>query len=453
MIEATGRFFRSLTGRLLLSAILWSAAALAVGGMLLSFAFRTYVLTDIDRKLEMMIDTMVGISEISPEGVLRFNQPLLDQRFAAPYSGWYWQISELDSQPFRSRSLWDFELAPDLDHRAFSLKLSEVPGPDGQDLRVAERDIILPEADRIFRYQVATDTGEVRDAIARFNWLLMGALAFIMFTVSLALVIQVAYGLRPLRNLRRSLTAVRSGHKERIDGDWPEDLRPLAQEINALIDQNEKLVDRARTHVGNLAHALKTPLSVIMNEVENDTSKKGQAIALQAKNIREHVDHHLKRARIAGGGSGPGLPIRERMEKVARAIARLNRDKDLEVTVSCPEDLKFDGEKEDFDEILGNIVDNAGKWASSVVTMTAQRTEENLRRPYMDIRVEDDGPGVPAEERETLFERGKRLDEHVPGTGLGLAIVRDIVELYGGTAYLDEAKLGGLAVVMRLPAK
>jgi signal transduction histidine kinase len=450
---ARGHFFRSLTGRLLLSAILWSAAALAVGGMLLSFAFRTYVLSDIDRKLEMMIDTMVGISEISPDGVLRFNQPLLDQRFAAPYSGWYWQISEQGADPFRSRSLWDFELKPDVATRAFSLKLSEVEGPDGQSLRSAERDIILPEADRIFRYQVATDTAEVQEAIDRFNWLLMGALALIMFTVSLALVIQVAYGLRPLRNIRRSLSEVRSGQRARIEGTWPEDLRPLAQEINALIDQNEKLVDRARTHVGNLAHALKTPLSVIMNEVETDTSKKGQAIGVAAKNIREHIDHHLKRARIAGGGSGPGLPIRERVEKLGRAIERLNREKDLKVTVACESDLKFDGEREDFDELLGNIVDNAGKWARGQVTITASRVQENLRRAFMDIRVEDDGPGVPEGERETLFERGKRLDEHVPGTGLGLAIVRDIVELYGGSAHLDEASLGGLAVMLRLPAK
>lgn len=453
MTLTRGHFFRSLTGRLLLSAVLWSAAALAVGGMLLSFAFRTYVLSDIDRKLEMMIDTMVGISEISPDGVLRFNQPLLDQRFAAPYSGWYWQISEVGADPFRSRSLWDFELTPELGTRAFSLKLSEVAGPDGQSLRVAERDIILPEADRIFRYQVATDTTEVQDAIARFNWLLMGALAFIMLTVSLALVIQVAYGLRPLRNLGRSLSEVRSGHRSRIDGTWPEDLRPLAQEINALIDQNEKLVDRARTHVGNLAHALKTPLSVIMNEVEADTSKKGQTIGVAAKNIREHIDHHLKRARIAGGGSGPGLAIQERVEKLGRAIERLNREKNLKVEVACAPELKFDGEREDFDELLGNIVDNAGKWARGHVSIMAKRADENLRRPFMDIRVEDDGPGVPAEERETLFERGKRLDEHVPGTGLGLAIVRDIVELYGGSAYLEEASLGGLAVILRLPAK
>ena len=281
----------------------------------------------------------------------------------------------------------------------------------------------------------------------------MGALALIMLTVSLALVIQVAYGLRPLRNLGRALSAVRNGNKARIDGNWPEDLKPLAQEINALIDQNEKLVDRARTHVGNLAHALKTPLSVILNEVDGDRSKKGQAITLQTKNIRDHIDHHLKRARIAGGGSGQGLPIKERVEKIARAIARLNRDKGLEVIVDCVDDLRFDGEKEDFDEMLGNIVDNAGKWAKAQVTLSAHKADSGGRRTYMEIRVEDDGPGVPQEELETLFERGKRLDEHVPGTGLGLAIVRDIVELYGGNAHLEQATLGGLAVILRLPAK
>lgn len=446
-------FLRTLTGRLLLSALLWSGAALVIGGMLLSYAFRSYVLSDVDEKLELQIDTMVGISEISPEGVLRFNQPLLDQRFAAPYSGWYWQISEKDEPPFRSRSLWDYELKPDMTTRTFSLRHAEVDGPDGQTLRVAERDIILPEADRIFRYQVATDTAEVREAIQRFNWLLLSALGLIMLTVSLALVLQVAYGLRPLRNLRRKLVDVRGGNASRIEGDWPEDLKPLAQEINALIDQNEKLVSRARTHVGNLAHALKTPLSVIKNEVDEDPADKAKAIAVQVRSIGEHIDHHLKRARIAGGGSGKGLPVKERTEKIARAIERLNRDKSLKVDLDIDPGLKFDGEKEDFDEVVGNIVDNAGKWATGRVSVAAKMLPTDQRRPYMQFRVEDDGPGVDEAEMDALFERGQRLDEHVPGTGLGLAIVRDIVELYGGSASLERATLGGLAVVLKLPAK
>jgi len=446
-------FFGTLTGRLLKSAVLWSLAALAVGGFILSLVFRTYVLTDVDKRLSMLIDSMVGVAEISPDNVLRFSRPLSDQRFMTPESGQYWQISEAGQEPFRSRSLWDFELTPDVGHRVFSLKFYEVPGPGGQTLRVAERDIILPSSDRIFHFQVATDMAEVYDAIAEFNWLLISALGLIMLTVTMALVLQVSYGLRPLRRLGRSLSGVRAGKESRIEGDWPQDLQPLAQELNALIEQNEQLVERARTHVGNLAHALKTPLSVIQNDVEDANDERGKRIRTQTRLIREHVDHHLKRARIAGGGSGKGLPIKERLEKIIKAVAVTTHDKGVHYDLSCPADCRFDGEKEDFDEVLGNLIDNAGKWATSSVMVEAVRLKDNPRRPFMEIRVSDDGPGVPVGEINTLFERGKRLDERVPGTGLGLAIVRDIVEMYGGQARLAHAPSGGLMAILRLPAK
>jgi signal transduction histidine kinase len=446
-------FFSTLTGRLFKSAILWSVAALIVGWLTLSFVFRSYVLSDVDNRLQLLIDSMVGVSEISPEGVIRFSRPLSDQRFMTPESGQYWQISEEGQQPFRSRSLWDFELQPDISHRSFSLKFSEVPGPDGQELRVAERDIILPESDRIFHFQVATDMAEVRAAIAQFNWMLVSALGLIMLTVTLALVIQVSYGLRPLRRLGRRLSQVRAGGARRIEGDWPEDLKPLAQEINALIEQNDQLVDRARTHVGNLAHALKTPLSVIQNDVADAEDERGKRIANQSRLIKDHVDHHLKRARIAGGGSGKGLPINERLEKIIKAVSVSTQDKGIVYNLDCSDNLRFDGEKQDFDEVLGNLIDNAGKWAHAEVSVSAKKIPDSPRRPMMEIQVSDDGPGVPADDIDTLFERGKRLDEHVPGTGLGLAIVRDIVELYGGDARLAHAPSGGLLAILRLPSK
>lgn len=436
-----------------MSAILWSLAALAIGGLTLSFVFRSYVLDDVDKRLSMLVDSMVGVSEISPEGIIRFSRPLSDQRFMTPESGQYWQISEVGQDPFRSRSLWDFELEPDLNHRSFSLQFSEVEGPGGQTLRVAERDIILPDSDRIFHYQVATDMGEIQAAIANFNWMLISALGLIMLTVTLALVIQVSYGLRPLRRLGRSLSSIRAGHETRIEGEWPQDLQPLAQEINALIEQNEQLVDRARTHVGNLAHALKTPLSVIQNDVDGASDEHGQRIAVQARLIREHIDHHLKRARIAGGGSGAGLPIQERLEKIIRAVAVSTAEKGIKYRLECPAHLHFDGEKQDFDEVLGNLIDNAGKWAETRVHITAFSIPDSPRRPMMEITVRDDGPGVPDDQLDQLFERGKRLDERVPGTGLGLAIVRDIVEMYGGQARLEHAEPNGLKAILRLPAK
>ena len=453
MLSRLKLFLVTIPGRLFLSAVIWSVAALTVGGFALSFVFRTYVLNDVDRKLESLIDTMVGISEISPEGVLRFNRPLFDQRFTTPYSGQYWQISEQGQEPFRARSLWDFELPTNFEHNSFSLKFTEVVGPDGQALRVAEKDIILPEADRIFHYQVATDTAEITAAINQFNYLLFIALSIIMFTVSMALVLQVRYGLRPLRQLGKNIAEIRAGKEARLEGDWPPDLQPVAQETNALLDQNEQLVDRARTHVGNLAHALKTPLSVVKNDVDGKSDEVSQRIAKQSQLMREHIDHHLKRARIAGGGSGAGLPIKERLEKLINAVSVMTRDKGVLYDLDCPDDLRFDGEKEDFDEIIGNLIDNAGKWATGRVMVSVEWLADSPRRPFMEVHVEDDGPGVPDEQIDTLFERGKRLDEHVPGTGLGLAIVRDIAELYGGQARLAHSEMGGLQATLKLPCK
>lgn len=451
------RFTASLAGRLLVSAVVWSSVALVVGGVVLSFAFRSYVLSDVDKRLEILLDTLVGISEVAPSGEFRFNQPLADQRFMTPYSGWYWQVSEESMEPERSRSLWDFALNSEHEQRTFALRYSIANGPDGQVLRLAEHDIILPEADRVFHYQVATDMAEVQAAIGRFNWLLFSALALILATVTLALVLQVSYGLRPLRQIRRDLADVRAGRSARLKGGeesrLPEDLRPLVDEINGLIDQNDKLLQRARTHVGNLAHALKTPLSIIQNAVDGDEDDKAHLIARQTKDIRVHVDHHLKRARIAGGGTGPGLPVAERLEKLVKAVRVIAGDKKIDTHVDCPLDISFDGEKEDFDELVGNIVENAAKWAASAVSLDVVRLEEGLRRPMLEIRVEDDGPGVPEDEREALFDRGTRLDEQVPGTGLGLAIVRDIADMYGGNVELATAGLGGLAVIILLPAK
>lgn len=451
------RFSGSLAGRLVLSAVVWSFVALLVGGFVLSFAFRSYVLTDVDKRLELLLDTLVGISEVSPDGEFRFNQPLADQRFMTPYSGWYWQVSADAMEPVRSRSLWDFALDAQHEQRTFSLRYSLANGPDGQQLRLAEHDIILPEAEQVFHYQIATNMAEVQAAINRFNWLLFSALALILFTVTLALVLQVSYGLRPLRQIKRDLGDVRAGRVARLasadDQTLPQDLKPLVQEINGLIDQNDKLVQRARTHVGNLAHALKTPLSVIQNSVDGDDSENARIIARQAKDIRVHVDHHLKRARIAGGGTGVGLPVCERIKKLVSAVEVIAGDKQLETTVNCDATLMFDGEKEDFDELLGNLLDNAAKWAASKVDVTVMRREKNLRRPILQITISDDGPGVPADQHDGLFDRGKRLDEQVPGTGLGLAIVRDIADMYGGSVKLGAAQLGGLQVALTLPAK
>ena len=448
-----------MTGRLTVVSALVTLAALAAAGLILSASFRDYATRDVDERLLAVLDDMIGASEIGPDGILRFNRPLYDQRFSQQYSGWYWEVLEEGAPPFRSRSMWDFELILDLGPIVEDVTFHEHEGPDEQILRVAEREIRLPEApDRPLHYIAAADTREVQAAIERFDGLLARSLGLITLAVAVALMAQVLIALKPLRRIRRHLVDVRSGGRARMASDYPEDIQPLADEIDALIDHNGTLLARARTHVGNLAHGIKTPLSVIQNELvciekENGSGPRLDRISRQVSGMAKQIDHHVRRARVAGGGAGRGVNVADRLGKMSRVVERLYRDKALSIQHHIPDQLVFAGEQQDFDEIAGNLIENAGKWAKSVVKVEARLMSVRGARPMLELRVDDDGPGVPAEERATLFERGKRLDETVPGTGLGLAIVADIVELYGGHAMLDESPLGGLKATVTLPVK
>ncbi|UTW56361.1 sensor histidine kinase [Kordiimonas sp. SCSIO 12610] len=456
MIRNLIHFLRTVTGRLLLVAVMGSAVALSVGGITLSRAFSDYLLSDVDARLVRQLDLLIGASQLNRDGTLEFVRPIVDEQFTKPYSGLYWQISSVSKRPKRSRSLWDFELSPDMSSQVFVPVYAEIIGPNDQQLRTIEVDIILPEdtESNIYRYTVAINMADLKVASVRFNQLLLVALGAIMLFVVATYIFQIAYGLLPLRRLSKALSDVTAGDKLYLEGEWPEDLDPIAEEVNTLIDKNQKLVDRARTHVGNLAHALKTPLSVIQNEVAGDTSEQAKVIINNTRIIRDHVDHHLKRARIAGAMGGPGVDIKERIEKLIRAISTMYESKLLDFSFECADGLRFDGEREDFDEVMGNIIENAGKWAHSCVKVTVTPVQTARRnRKTIEIKIEDDGPGVPKEKMQSIFERGKRLDEQVPGTGLGLSIVRDIAEMYEGHASLDTSNMGGLAVILRLPYK
>lgn len=442
---------RTLTARLLISALVSSVLAMTVGGYILALSFRSYVRTDVDQELVSFLDSMAGVTEIGPDGVIRFATPLFDQRFQEPYSGWYWQISEEGKPAFRSRSLWDYEIKPDLDNRQFALEFHTLDGPDGQVLRVAEQDLMLPEADHVYRFMVATDVQKTEAAIHRFDGLLFGGVLAIVLTITMIMALQTSFGLRPVRALRAKLSDVRSGKADKLDGEWGADLAPVAAEVNALIDHNHQLIGRARTHVGNLAHALKTPLSVLANEVRR-AQPDADVMERQLRAIQRHVDHHLKRARIAGGGAGPGVDVSERMQKLVAAVKHMHSDKAVALRYISEDNLIFAGEREDFDEVSGNLLDNACKWCVEAVAVYLSRVRRG-DRDMIRMVVCDDGPGVPQDQWETLFERGQRLDEQVPGTGLGLAIVRDIVELYGGECQVGQAELGGLEVIILLPAK
>jgi signal transduction histidine kinase len=325
-------------------------------------------------------------------------------------------------------------------------------GPEGQRLRLIERDIMLPGSDRIYRFQVAVDRAGIVEEVEGFNRALFLWLAALGAGLIAAMVIQVRYGLQPLRRIRWALGQVRNGQKSRLNEDFPSEVMPLVSELNALLEHNEAVVARAKTHVGNLAHALKTPLTVLGNEALLDkTSSLAKVVLGQTAAMSRHVDHHLARARAVarGGVIGSRAALGPALADLKRALERIYADRKLAFKIEgiqAAENVVFRGERQDLDEMLGNLMDNACKWANSRVRVTVTPEEGWIR-----VAVEDDGPGIALEARALVFGRGERADESVPGTGLGLAIVRDLAELCGGRIELSDSGLGGLKAVLTLP--
>lgn len=439
----------SLTVRLILSAGLWTFFALVAGGILLAVLFRDSVERSFDARLDVFLESLIaGAEYVDGRGVF-LNRRLGDPRFDMPYSGWYYQVTPYDGEPLISRSLWDKELNPDLSAVATQPRRYYATGPDGEQLRVVERDINFPEAQLSLRFSIAGATTENEREIVNFVRATVSALAILGVGLIAAVIFQVRYGLRPLRDLQGALGRVRSGDADRLEGDYPNEIAPVVGELNALIDHNAEVVGRARTHVGNLAHALKTPISVLMNESATEETTLGRSVQRQVEVMRRYVDHYLVRARTAASGTviGSRTLVYPALRSLKTTLERIYADRDLSITVEGGERLNFRGERQDFDEVLGNLMDNACKWAESRVQVSVKKLGGDLV-----FAVEDDGPGISEEQKQAAFDRGERLDEAVPGSGLGLSIVKDIAGLYGGGVVLERSPLGGLRVVLTLPA-
>lgn len=439
----------SLTLRLILGAGLWTLFALIVVGVVLSFLFRQTVERSFDARLNVLLESLIVSAEYDRKQGVYLSGSLPDPRFEQPYSGWYWQITPRTGPVMISRSLWDRELAQDLSQPAPQPRQYYAIGPDDEQIRVIERDIIFPDADASVRFAVAAVTTENKQQVARFVGAIVIALGLMGLGLLGAVIIQVRYGLRPLRSLRRELERVRSGTVDQLEGRYPAEIAPVVGELNQLIEHNAEVLARARTHVGNLAHALKTPLSVLVNETDADSSVLSVTIRRQLEVMRRLVDHYLIRARTAAAGQviGTRTPVAPAMHSLKSTLEKIYASRDLSIVVDGGEKLSFRGERQDFDEMLGNLMDNACKWAKSVVHVTSERRDNQLV-----FLVEDDGPGIGDAQREAVFSRGQRLDEATPGSGLGLSIVRDISGLYGGGIELDRSELGGLKAVLTLPA-
>jgi signal transduction histidine kinase len=439
----------SLAVRLVAGAAVWSVAALAAGGIALSSLFADYVERGFESHLALLLDALTAAAEVGADRLPYVANPPAEPRFDAPYSGRYWQMTKGEEVLLRSRSLWDLRLpAHAASDRATGITFHDADGPEGQRLRVAKQVVHLPGAEQPYIIEVGADLGPSRAEIARFNRLLAWALGLMGLGLVVAVLIQVHFGLAPLRQLSANLAAIRAGGASRLDEKLPAELAPLAAELNRLVDGIFQVVERARTQVGNLAHGLKTPLSVLANEAREADGPLAAQVERQTEVMRRLVEHQLSRARAAAmsGVLGVRTEVAPVARDIARTLERIHGPRGITFRVACPDRLAFAGEAQDLEEMLGNLLDNASKWAAKQVSVRAEPLSGKLR-----ILVEDDGPGLDEAGREAVLKRGTRLDETVAGSGLGLGIVGDLVELYNGRLSLERAPLGGLRVSLELP--
>lgn len=452
----------SLAVRLFLAAAGWGLVLLAVAGFLLSDLYRRSVERNFDERLHVYLKTLVAGAEWSEEGDIVAVGNVAEPRFEALYSGWYWQIADRAAPAaappaFTSRSLWVDRLAATGAAEADADGVREFygTGPRGEPLRVVERRIAYAGAERAYSFLVAGNAAEIAADVAAFRASVLWALGILGVAMAATTLFQVRYGLRPLKTIRQQLGAIRSGAASRLEGSFPAEIDALARELNALIDSNNAIVERARTHVGNLAHALKTPLSVIANEAAAARGAFAARIAGQAAIMREQVARHLDRARVAARANVIGVvtEVAPVLEALVRTMDKIHRDRAVTIALRCPPGLLFAGERQDFEEIAGNLLDNACKWAGARVAVEVEPVrggrggEERLR-----LVIDDDGPGLSSQARSEVLRRGARIDESVPGSGLGLAIVSEMVALYRGSLDLSISPAGGLRVEVGLPA-
>jgi signal transduction histidine kinase len=454
----------SLALRLFLSATAVTVVILLITGVVLSSLYRDGVERSFDRRLDVYLKTLVA-DVSAPEEVEKLPQSLSEPLFDLPLSGWYWQTTRLNApkpEVKSSRSLWDAGLphledlnvptGPDGTRKRY------VTGPEDQRLRLVERTVDLGEEGR-YLVAVAGDAQEVEDEAQSFDRALAVTFGVLAVVLLLTTMFQVRFGLAPLKRISQSLAAIRGGMSERLEGTFPEEIAPLARETNALIDANREIVERARTHVGNLAHALKTPLSVIVNEaVARGDDPLATKVREQAAVMRDQVQHHLERARIAARATvvGTVTEVAPVVTALARTMEKIHRDRGIAIDIEAQRETRFRGERQDLEEMIGNLVDNACKWAQSrvAIEVLAARADTPQTAHSLRVVVDDDGPGLTPSQRERVqvARRGNRLDETKPGSGLGLSIVTDLAALYGGALTLGTAPIGGLRAELVLPA-
>lgn len=474
------RLRHSLRGRLLLGTVAWVLVSVLVAGWALTDLFRQHLTRQLAAELAVYENQLIASLSVDEYGLATLAFEPSDPRLQLPYSGLYWQIDRLatDTVPeqgiFRSRSLWDQTLTVPANRAQHEEgRLQTLADPRGSPLLALVRTITPPEGAATYRLIVASGEETLSAPLSQFSTMLAIFLGLLALGLGAAAVVQLVVSLRPLADLRRRLSEVRAGKSSNIDGRFPSELQPLVDEFNAVLLNNNEIVQRARTQAGNLAHAIKTPLSVLANASENEVTPFGKLVSEQVRLASRQVEHHLARARAAAAVRTLGirtevLPV---LQGLTRVLTRLYAAKGVRVKLDGIDgDWVFRGEQQDLQEMMGNLMENACKWADREVRVSVKAqvstptgvgaTSDSLPEPaikpepdgdMMLLQIEDDGPGLPEAQREDIFQRGVRMDERTPGSGLGLAIVRDLASTYGGSVCAEASEQGGLRIMLVLP--
>ena len=455
----------SLHLRLLAGTLAWVLMAVLLAGWGLRELFREHIEQQLQAQLLLQLDQLSAAANSLPGGDIEVTSAFGDPRLAQPLSGLYWQIDRLAAPAgrpaaagvLRSRSLWDqtldwaqFRRTPSLLADAQTATVAGLlPDAQGHTLAAVSRPLQLPEADAPpLRLIVAADGALLSEPIQRFTTMLVAALGALAAGLALAVLLQLRLALQPLQLLRKGLSDVRSGATPRLQGRFPSELQPLVQEFNHVLGVNADMVQRARTQAGNLAHAVNTPLTILGHAAAQAEGPLAELVREQVASASRQVEHHLARARAAARqATGLRTPVQPPLASLIRTMARLHAQRAIRFTLEGESaDWDFLGEAEDLMEMLGNLLDNAGKWAAQTVQLDVRGQNGQLL-----LTVEDDGPGIAQDAQERIFSRGERLDERRPGAGLGLDIVRELVQAYGGSIEAGRSALGGLRMQLRLP--
>lgn len=435
---------KSLRARLVSAALIWVLLATLAGGWALTYSFRATAQRAFDTQLNSLLNILIGLSEVDAQGRVQLTRDIGDPQFEKVYSGWYWLIATDGAPPLRSRSLWDLELV--VPQPPVSATPTFVSTTDSAEraVRAAVQTVRLPNLAVPVTYVVTGDLEALQAQYRQFDWTLRAALSALGLGLVIAMLVQVYFGLRPLRRLARDVEAVRTGRADALAPSGTRELDLLVDEVNSLIQHNRRIVERARASASDMAHALKTPLA-IMHSLEHTDPATAREQREQIAAMERIVTRHLARAAAAGPGRHALVPIAPIVAALTRGLSRVHAERDLAVETHIAESLGYGADREDLEEMLGNLIENAYKWAQRRIRIGAENTGNALR-----VTIEDDGPGIAGDPARAIA-RGVRLDEKTPGTGLGLSIVTDIASIYDGALELTESELGGLKAVLELP--